>query len=110
MGLDRRITLRRSTPVTNAANEDVPTWADLTTVWATKADASDGERMRAQQLGATITTRWTIRWSQLVSDLNAKDLLIYRGATYSISAVKEIGRQDWLEITSTALADVAPTV
>lgn len=106
--LDRRVTLRRFVTRTNAANEDEKAWVDLATVWAAKSDISDGEQVRAQQVGKSINRRFLIRWSRKVGDLNPADQLRYPardGALHKIVGVKELGRQDWLEITACAIAN-----
>lgn len=106
--LDRRITLRRFTPgAPNAFNEVVDAWNDLATLWASKRDISDGERTAAAQTGASITTRFQIRWSATVADLSPKDQLACEGKLYEITAVKELGRREGLEITARAKADAA---
>lgn len=103
--LDRRIQILRASKTTNSLNEEIETWPVLTTVWAAKRDVSDGERMRAQEVEAEITTRFTLRWSSAVADVNPKDRVLYAGKTYDIFSVKEIGRRDGIEITATARSD-----
>jgi len=106
--LDRRVTLLHAVTTRNALNEPVKAWLPLVTVWAHKADVSDGERIRAEQVGASLTTRFQIRWSTDVSGLSATNQLDCEGRRYEISAVKEIGRREGLEITAAAQADAAP--
>lgn len=103
---DRRIVILRASTVQDpGTGEQVETWAPLDTVWAAKKDVSDGERMKAAEVSAEISTRFTIRWSSAVSSVNPKDRVQYDGRTYDIYSVKEIGRQEGLEITGTARAD-----
>lgn len=103
--MDRRITIRRATVTKNDLGENVESWSDLATVWSAKEDIRDGERFAAQQTAAEITTRFRIRYSPTVADVNPKDRLLYGEQTYGIVAVKEIGRRDGLEITASARAD-----
>lgn len=104
--LDRRIDILRATFTKNALNEEVPNWGTLVEgLSAKKRDVSDGERMRAQQVSAEITTRFTIRWSSIVSGVNSRDRVRCEGRTYDIFSVKEIGRRVGIEITGTARAD-----
>lgn len=103
--LDRRLTLRRRTVEANAANEDVETFIDLATVWASKKDVSDGERVAAMQVGSEITTRFQIRWSADWSDLNPKDRCACEGREFEVVGVKEIGRREGIEITAVARTD-----
>ena len=73
---------------------------------AAKKDVSDGERWRAGEVAAHITTRFTVRWSAFTADLTPKDRLICEGRSYDISGIKEVGaRRRWLEITAAARAD-----
>lgn len=103
--LDRRITILRAVNTGNAFNEPVASWEPLATVWASKEDIRDGERIRAQTISADITTRFQIRHSTVVADVNAKDRVLCEGKTYDIFSVKEIGQRVGFEITATARAD-----
>jgi SPP1 family predicted phage head-tail adaptor len=103
--LDRRVTLRRATAAPDAFNEPVQTWADLATVWAEARPISDRERIAAAETAATVTHRFTIRWADGLADLSPRDRLIFEAREFDISAVKEIGRRDGLEITASARAD-----
>lgn len=100
--LDRSLILRKRTVANNALGEPVETFTDLATAKASKTDITDAERVRAQQVGAEVTTRFRIRWSVNWSDLSAKDRCSYDGREYEIVAVKEIGRRNGLEITACA--------
>jgi len=104
--LNRRIELRRAINARGSLNGVDTVWYAIAQVWAAYEPVSDGERVRAQQLGAEMTARFRIRWSSDVADLNAKDQLRFEGALYAISAVKPIGLRDGLEITASALGDI----
>lgn len=103
--LDRRITIRRATVAADAMNEPVETWADHLCIWAAKRDVSDRERLQAAEYGATITARFTIRWSASSSGIGPKDRISYGGREYDILGIKEIGRREHLEITAAARAE-----
>ena len=103
--LDRRITLQRASTTKNGFNEDVEAWGDIATVWASATPVSDAERVRAQQVGAVISMRFQIRFSTAVADLSPTDRLTYNGKTYNITAVKELGRREGLEITAATRSD-----
>ena len=81
------------------------TWADLATVWAEMMPLSDGERVKAAEVSAEITTRFRILWSSTVSTVNPKDRLTFDGKTWDIWGVKEIGFRDGIEITAAARSD-----
>lgn len=102
---DRRIDLQRATLVKDEFNEDVPTWFTFATVWAEKRDVSDGERVKAAEVAAEISTRFTILWSTQVSDLSPKDRILFGDRVFDIYSVKELDRRKGIEITATARAD-----
>jgi SPP1 family predicted phage head-tail adaptor len=99
------VTFQRATTVTNEFNEQEPTWADLVTVWASKQDIRDAERIRAAQTGASVTARFQVRWNMMTAQVTVQDRLICEGRTYAIVATKELGRREGLEITASAEAD-----
>lgn len=103
--LDRRITLQRATTTTNSLNEPVKTWADIATVWAAKLEVRDSERQRAAETAAVIDTRFQIRWSSTVSDVDAADRVVFGGRVFNIVGVKEIGRREGLELSCQARSE-----
>jgi SPP1 family predicted phage head-tail adaptor len=103
--LDRRITIERYNETRDSFNNVTKNWATLATAWASKEDVSDTERLAAQAVSATLTTRFQIRWSPQVSDVNPKDRVVFNDQVYDIQAVKEIGRHEGLEISATELSD-----
>jgi SPP1 family predicted phage head-tail adaptor len=105
--LDRRLTIERATVSPNEFNEPVEVWSTLATVYVNRRDASGAERYRAQEVGAEISTRFTIRWSSRVADVNARDRIVYGGVTHNITAVREKQRNRWLEIDCVARPDIA---
>lgn len=102
---DRRITLRRKVDQRTALNTNVGVWVDLGKRWASREDVRDAERVQAQQVGASITTRFVIPWCSVMATLNGRDQLVDDGLTYQIQAVKRLGRRRELEISASALAD-----
>lgn len=103
--LDRRITIRRSTETANELNEPIFAWSDLMTVWAAYEPVSDGERMRAQQVGAWLSARFRIRWSRQAATIDGRDQVVFDGRTFGILGVKEIGRREGLEISASSEAE-----
>lgn len=102
---NRRIVLQRATTTKDAANADIETWTALATVWASADPLSDGERVRAQEVGAVMSMRFGILWSEVVADLSPLDRLTYGGRIFNISHVKELGFHEGLEITAAARAE-----
>jgi SPP1 family predicted phage head-tail adaptor len=105
--LDRRITIQRATVTRNEFNEPIESWGDLTTVWAKRRDASAAESYRAQEVGAGITTRFTIRWSMTAATVNPSDRVSFEGRLYNITAVRDVGRNQWREIDAVARAEAS---
>lgn len=102
--LDRRITIMRATSLPGAL-ADVVTWTDLATVWASKEDLRDSEKMKSKEVSAEITTRFQIRYSHTVASVNPKDKVRFDGKIFDIYGTKELGRREGIEITATARAD-----
>jgi len=76
-------------------------------VCAEKIEISDAERLRNDQLQATINARFLIWHSVFAADLTAKDRLICEGRTFEIFGIKEIGLRAGFEVTAGARVDVA---
>lgn len=104
--LDRLVQFRRAS-LSDDGFTSIETFADHgSPVWAKKADLSDGERLRAGEVSAVITTRFTVRYSAFSADLTPKDELSCEGRTYAIFGIKEVGgRRRWLEITCSSRSD-----
>jgi len=99
--LDRRITFQRYGSTVNEWNEPITGWTELGKRWASKEDVSDGEKVRAAQVGASVTTRFRVRYDPLTSTLTAADRLVCDGVEYQISGTKEgDGRRREIEITA----------
>jgi SPP1 family predicted phage head-tail adaptor len=103
--LDRKITLERFSTTYNEFNEPFEGWATLAVRSASKDDVSDGEKLRAAQVGATITSRFRVRYDSVTSTLTAADRLTYEGKQFSIVGTKEIGRREGIEITASVPND-----
>lgn len=103
--LDRRIVVLRATTSADAYNEPIEVWSDFLRLWAAKKDVSDRERLAAQEIGATITARFTVRWSINADGITPKDRISMDGRIYDIHGIKEIGRRRFLEITAAARAE-----
>lgn len=98
--LDRRVTLERYGVTYDEFNQPTEDWAELGKRKAQKKDVSDGEKLRAAQVGASVTTRFLLRWDSLTSTITAADRLTYDGVQYQISGTKELGRREGIEITA----------
>ena len=103
--LDRIIQFRRFT-LTDDGFAQVEAWADHgAPVFASKTDVSDGEKMRSGEVSASLSSRFQVRSSAFTRALTPKDALTYDGETFQIYGIKEIGRDQGLEITTGARVD-----
>lgn len=103
--LDRRVTIRRAVASVNEMNENVPLWTNLATVWASVVPVKDGEQYARGETLSSKLSRFTIRYSSMVADVDPRDRLIYEGREYEIHGVKEVDRRVGLEITAAARAE-----
>lgn len=110
--LDRIVTLQRATVSYDSFNEQVETWETLATVSAGKRDVSSSEAMRAQEIGAQLTTRFMVRRVPAITDLNPRDRLVFEGRAYNITGVREPvdTRNAWIEIDAVVRDDEPATV
>jgi len=104
--LDRRITIERYGITYNDDNEPVEAWGEIGKRWASKKDVSDGEKIRAAEVGATVTTRFQVRWDSLTMTLTAADRIVCEGKTYDIAGTKELGRREGIEISASRPNDM----
>jgi SPP1 family predicted phage head-tail adaptor len=103
--LDRRVTIRRAALAENDLGEQIETWSDLATVWASRAEVSNRERFAAQEVGATLVARYRIRYSQRLYDLSPRDRIVAEGTEHNITGVGLIGRHEGFEITASTRTD-----
>ncbi|MDF1606958.1 phage head closure protein [Hoeflea sp. YIM 152468] len=99
--LDRRIVIERATVTYNALNEPVKTWAAYARIWAARKDVSDGEKLAGGQVGASLSSRFTVRSSSESRAIKPSDRVNHDGGIWSIFGIKETadGRRRYLEIT-----------
>ena len=104
--LDRRITIERYGVTYDEFNQPIEAWTELAKRWASKQDVSDGEKLRAAQVGATVTTRFHVRYDSVTKTITAADRIVYEGRTYAIVGIKEMeGRREGIEITASTGTD-----
>lgn len=105
---DRSIIIERATVAQDeGSGENVETWATLATVQAQYKPASDGEKVQAGEVAATLMARFVVRYDSTISDVNPKDRLVFEGRTFDIMGAKEVAgtRRAFIEITASARAD-----
>jgi SPP1 family predicted phage head-tail adaptor len=72
---------------------------------ASKKDIGDGERWRAGEVQAHVTTRFVVRYSAFTRDINPGWRLNCEGQVYDIFGVKELEMNRFIEITAAARND-----
>lgn len=105
--MSRRATLQRATVTYDDFGGEVETWATLAEVWLNRRDISASERYRSEEVGSKLTTRFRIRYSSDVADLNPRDRVFYDEEIYNIISVREIKRNRWIEIDIVRQTDIA---
>jgi SPP1 family predicted phage head-tail adaptor len=104
--LDHRVTVLRAVATVSDYNEPVETFSSYITVWMRRIDVSMGETVRAAEVGADITAHFVVRYSPEVATVTPKDRLqLEDGLLYDITGVRELARNQWLEIHAVARAD-----
>lgn len=105
--LDRSITVERSMETENEFNEPVVTWSVFVKVRAKRRDASDGEKVSAGQLGATLMSRFVIRSSVTTRKVLPTDRIRHDDRIWNILGIKQAdeGRNRFLEITAITSVD-----
>ncbi len=106
--LDRRIKLQNfvaKRDLMGGQAEDC--WQTICTVFAARLDISDKERFAAGEQSAELGTRWRVRSSEITRAIGAKNRILYHGAAFNISGVKETtaGRNRFIEITTAVRND-----
>lgn len=103
MNFDRRITIQRASVERNDFNEAVETWGTFATVWAHFADVSTAEAIRAQEVAAQLTSRFTVRrYPTTTATVTTSDRIAMEGKVYNIVGVKEKERGRYIEIDAAA--------
>lgn len=104
--LDRRVQFRRFTEEDDGFGV-VQFWADHgSPVSASRKDIADGEKWRAQQIQATVTTRFQVRSSEFTRAIMPQDRLACEGETFEIVGIKQAGgRRQLIEITASRRTD-----
>lgn len=102
--LDRRIVIQKKTLTHDEWGEEVETWADLMTVWAQQQPDRGDERFAHQQLLGTAAMTFVIRARPDLA-LTVEHRISYHGRTWDITDVRELGRNQGLEVDAKARVD-----
>ena len=105
--LDRRIVIERYGVIQDDFGGEVEAWTILAQRWARRSDVSDGERHQADETGASLMTRFTLRSDAVTRTITPKDRIVHDGRFWNIHGVKEAKgpRRAYLEITAAVRTD-----
>ena len=92
--LDRKITIQQPTTTYNDYGEPVESWSDLASVWAEVKQQSAREMWESGKV-SEVEAMFRIRYR---SGIDSTYRVVYDNTNYDITGVREIGRQDGLEI------------
>jgi SPP1 family predicted phage head-tail adaptor len=81
----------------NLYNENVPEWTNLATVWAHLKTVSGKEALSSEQIVASNTAVFNIRYRTLTT----QDRVLCEGKVYQIESLNELGRKKELELICT---------
>jgi len=93
--LDRRIIIQEQQTSRDDWNHPRVQWATMATVWASKQDRTSVTVNELQQQVNVNRTVWTIRWR---NDIDTTHRISAKGSYYYITGVKELGRQEGLQL------------
>ena len=103
--MDRRVTFQSQSQDYDELGQQENIWNNEFTLWASATPISDGEKFGSAEIKAYATHRFQVRWSSQSVLIKPTWRLVFDGATFDISGIKEIGRHEGLEITATKRAE-----
>ncbi len=97
--MDRKITIQEPTTTTNDYGEKETTWSELASVWADVKQQSARETWGAGKIAET-EIAFKIRHR---TGIDETCRVVYDSINYDITGIREIGRQNGLEIMAKAI-------
>jgi SPP1 family predicted phage head-tail adaptor len=88
--LRKRITLQQQSPSVDSYGQQVSTWTDVATAWASVEPSVGRELMAAQAVSLDQPTTITIRWQPLFASPKAVAAMraVYNGRIFNIHSVE----------------------
>jgi SPP1 family predicted phage head-tail adaptor len=94
--LNRKVDLYRLVKEATETGGFTQSWVKVTSLWAKIKNTSGTEYLRADQLGATAYSDFTIRYR---SNINEMMKFVYRGTDYQIRHINNLEEADkWLVV------------
>jgi SPP1 family predicted phage head-tail adaptor len=101
--LDRRIKIQQAATSKDDYNQDeIISWNDFATVWASLEDSQGSEGLQADQITAVRTTNFVIRYLDGVTE---KMRVLFDGRHYDIQSIQRPDRKRSLILKTTILDD-----
>lgn len=98
--MDRRIVIERETEIVKPSGSVVKEWTPLASVWAEVLQQSATEFFTGYGEAETGTMIFRVRF---YPGIMTADRVSYNGTAYGLKEIKELGRQDALELRGEAL-------
>lgn len=100
--LDRRVQVQTRTVARGPTGEAIEQWSAPRERWAEVVLVSASERRQSEQVMATRTATFRLRWERDL--VGAQSRLVYDGFIWDVRGVKELGRREGLELMAEAEA------
>ena len=89
--LTHRVTIKQLVTGTDDYNKPEQSYSDYITVSADRRDVSNYEKLKAQEIGSELNTRFRVRLSPETLSISVKDLLALESEnTYEIVKIREV--------------------
>lgn len=103
--LDHRIVFLKP-EIFDDGYSDIEKWSEYgRLVYASKKDIRDGERISAAQVSSFVTTRFVVRSSSFTRCVTTQHRIKENNNLYEITAIKELGRNAFIEITANMIGN-----
>lgn len=96
--LSRRITLQQQSPSVDTYGQQITTWTDVATVWASIEPSVGRELMAAQAVSLDQPTTITIRWQPAFASPKAVAVMraVYNGRIFNLHSVENESERNTL--------------
>lgn len=98
--LDRRIVIQSKSVVKNSYGEGVNTWSTFLTVWSRAVQKDGREETDNNNRGTQRRVDFRVRYNDTITN---EMRIIWESKYYKIEDIKELGREDGLQIITSLL-------
>lgn len=101
-----QVTIQELTESVGESRFPTEAWSNMLTAWMERREARSGERLAAQQISASVTTHWVMRYTPDMDpdlvDVPKTRRLVYQGRVYDIVSASMISRKEGIELMTVA--------